>query len=145
MLRARTVLAFTLALGIASALGCGNKNSSADAGATVTATPEVPDAGPTIIAPADPVDAGQDAAPAKPPGPGLSGTQVKVAACCNSLRQRAKELGTSPEATQIKSIAQQCDGVVKSLGNSGPAAPELVPLKAFLKTVNGVPAVCTGF
>lgn len=142
----RMVSTCAIALGFSFVLfGCPGKKETPDAGPVATATPEVPDTGPTQIAPLEEPDAGQDAGPAKPTGPGINATQAKVAACCRSLRARAKELGTSPEASQLLGFATQCDGIVKGLGNSGPTAPELVPLKGLLKTVQGLPAGCTGF
>jgi hypothetical protein len=139
----RTVFFFALAAAFPAALlGCPKKQApveDAGAPAPVAETPDV-----TVLQ-ALTDDAGEDApaeaAPKKWTGPPTNPNQLKIQACCNAMRSQAKQLGNSPEAFQITSLAGQCDMVAKQVGPAG-NAPEFNQLRQMLKSVK-LPAACS--
>ncbi len=142
LLTAASLLAAPLFL-----LGCPKKQVPVEVDAGVAPPPEV-DSGPTQLAPLEEdagVDAGVDAGPKKPTGPGLTQSQLHVKQCCSALHGQAKAMGTSPEAAQLEGFAKMCDGMAMQVGpHSGGSAPELEPLRQILKGKPTIPAVCQG-
>jgi hypothetical protein len=127
----------------AALLGCPKKQPPVeDAGAAPAATAEAPD---VVVLQAltedDAGDADAEAAAKKWTGPATNPNQVKIQACCNSMRAQAKQLGNSPEAFQITALAGQCDMVAKQVGPGG-NAPEFNQLRQMLKSVK-LPAACS--
>jgi hypothetical protein len=108
--------------------------------------PPATSSGPLVLAPLedDAGDAGDgDAADAHPKGsgPGLNPNQLKIKACCNSMRAQAKQMGASPEAFQMNTLAAQCDQIAAQVGPAG-NAPEFAQLRQILKSVK-LPSACT--
>ena len=141
----RTLTALTFMIGLPFVLGCPKKATpDVDAGA---ASPAVTiDAAPTIVAPLDTVDAGEDAGAAdagkKPTGSGLTTSQQRAKQCCNALRGQAKALGNPPE---LVPLVASCDAFALQVGPSkGGQAPELEPLRQLLKGKPTLPALCSG-
>jgi hypothetical protein len=114
-----------------------------DAGPPPVAT----DAAPAILAPLDEdaaVPDAADAAPVKHAGSGLTTNQARAKQCCAAIRSQAKQLGASPEANMLNTMAASCDAFALQVGpTSGGQAPELAPLRALLKGKT-VPPVCQG-
>jgi hypothetical protein len=115
--------------------------------------PAVPEAGPTPPPASTPSvtelapltdDAGAEAEAAAPKkytgGPGMSGNQLKIKACCNAMRTQAKTMGNSPEAFQVTSAAAMCDQFATQVGASG-NAPEFAQIRAMLKSIT-LPSAC---
>jgi hypothetical protein len=73
-------------------------------------------------------------------GGGYNANQLKIKACCGTLRTQAKALGSSPEAFQLNALALQCDAFATQMGAQG-NAPELNQLRQILKTAK-VPLAC---
>jgi hypothetical protein len=137
----RTVSSVAFALFIPAALvGCPKKPPppAEDAGPPPPAsTPEVTELAPLVE------EAGPDVAetgPKKWGGGGFNSNQLKIKECCNAMRAQAKQMGNSPEATQITAIAAQCDAVAVQVGPQG-NAPEFAQLRAILKSLK-LPAAC---
>jgi hypothetical protein len=126
----------------AALLGCPKKQAPVEDAGTPVAVAEAPD---VVVLQALTDDAGEDAdaeaAAKKWTGPPTNPNQLKIQACCNSMRAQAKQLGNSPEATQIVLLASQCDMVAKQVGPGG-NAPEFNQLRAMLKSVK-LPAACS--
>jgi len=66
---------------------------------------------------------------------GGSTAASRMKQCCNALRTQAKNLGPSPEAAQLQTIATVCDQAASG------TAPEFAPLKSLMAGKN-VPPVC---
>src|SRR5512140_3428463 len=115
----RRLFALSFLLGVpALILGCPKKPQPVEVDAAVTPVATV-DAAPTILQPLDEIDAAVDAAEAAAPvkhGTGLTTSQTRAKQCCNALRGQAKAMGNSPEAQQLLSIAQVCDGIALGIG-----------------------------
>jgi len=114
--------------------------------APVEAPPPPPaDTAPVDIKPLDdsPGDAAPEAAPPKPHGnwtpPNPNAARVRQ--CCNAIRNQAKNLGASPEATLMIGVAAQCDLVASQV--SGGSAPEFAQVRQMLKG-RTIPAACSG-
>jgi hypothetical protein len=124
----------------AALMGCPKKAPPAveDAGAPPPAsTPEVTELAPLTE------EAGVDAeagAPKKWTGPGMNGNQLKIKACCNAMRAQAKQMGSSPEAFQVTSVAAMCDSLAAQVGPQG-NAPEFNQVREMLKSVK-LPSAC---
>ncbi len=126
-------------------MGCPKKAPPVEA--VVDASPAAPPASTvTELAPltddgGPDADAAPEAGPKKWKGGGdATANQLKIKACCNSMRAQAKALGNSPEANQINALAVTCDALVSQVGPNG-NAPEFNQLRAILKVVK-LPNAC---
>jgi hypothetical protein len=133
-----------LLLGPLLATGCPKKPPPVvveDSAPPPASTPSVTELAP-LTDTADASDAAPEAAPKKwTGGPPLNPNQMKIEACCNSMRAQAKSLGpSSPEGFQLNAAATQCDVFAKQVGPQG-AAPEFAQLRQILKSLK-LPAVC---
>jgi hypothetical protein len=138
--RAISFAAFALFIP-AALIGCPKKAAPVeDAGAAPppASTPEVTELAP-LVEEAGP-DADAEAGPRKWGGGGFNSNQLKVKECCNAMRAQAKQMGQSPEAFQITTLAAQCDAVAVQIGPAG-NAPEFAQLRAILKSIK-LPSAC---
>lgn len=142
----RAVLSVAVAVGApALLLGCPKKAPPAveDAGAATpppASTPDVTEL--TALTDDGGADADAAGAPKKWTGGGgaSNANQLKVKACCNSMRAQAKQIGNSPEAFQIAALAAQCDALAVQIGSQG-NAPEFNQIRQMLKSIK-LPAAC---
>jgi hypothetical protein len=105
--------------------------------------PVVEEAGPTVIAPLEELDAGVDADAAPPKkftGPAVNPNTARIKQCCNALRAESKKQGNPPE---FGAVIGSCDQMAAAAGTTG-NAPELGALKG-LMAGRTMPAVCAGF
>ena len=112
------------------AMGCEKKPPPAP----VEAPPPPPapsDTAPVDLKPLDDApDASDAAAAAKPRGnyAPVNQNAVRIRQCCNALRNKAKTLGTAPEAAYVMGAAVQCDMFAAQIG--GGTAPEFAQIRA---------------
>lgn len=88
-------------------------------------------------------DADAEAGKPKATGPGVSANVSRAKQCCNALRNQGKQLGASPEAAQLNSIATMCDAVAGQLGSGAGQDPAFAPVRAMLQGKT-LPAACQG-
>jgi hypothetical protein len=111
----------------------------------IPAPPPAPDAGVVQITPFDDsLDAGIDGTGGgKSHGPytPTNNNAARVKQCCNAIRNQAKNMGASPEATLMAGVAMQCDLVAAQV--AGGSAPEFGQVRQMLKG-RTLPAACSG-
>jgi hypothetical protein len=128
--------------------GCPKKEAAvADAS---PAPPPAPASAPTVteLAPlvedaGEVIEAAEVHAAKRPPSGAVApanANQTKIRQCCNAMRTQAKQLGTSPEANQMVSLAAACDSLAAQVGPQG-TAPEFSQLRQMLQAVK-LPNVC---
>jgi hypothetical protein len=146
MNRTATRLLFTLLTSSSVAIlapGCDKKPPPAPVEAP-TPPPPPADTAPVDLKPLDDApDAAGDVAAPKPRGnyAPVNTNAARIKQCCNALRNKAKALGTAPEAAYITGVAVQCDVFAAQIG--GGTAPEFAQIRAMLKGQT-IPAACAG-
>lgn len=64
-------------------------------------------------------------------GPAVNDNKSKIIACCSRISAQAAQLGNTPEAFQLKSLAAGCMALAGQVGPGG-NAPEFAAVRGFL-------------